>query len=89
MYLDVDVLQLVAQGLGNQGIADKLFIGEATVRSHVSNILSKLHLASRTQAALYALREGYASLDHWTELSDSLINCVERTLQNFPHYPVG
>ena len=35
----------------------------ATVRSHVSNILSKLHLASRTQAALYALREGYASLD--------------------------
>ncbi len=60
---EVDVLQLVAQGLGNQEIADKLFIGEATVRSHVSNILSKLHLASRTQAALYALREGYASLD--------------------------
>lgn len=60
---EVDVLQLVAQGLGNQEIGDKLFIGEATVRSHVSNILSKLHLASRTQAALYALREGYASLD--------------------------
>lgn len=60
---EVDVLQLVAQGLGNQEIADKLVIGEATVRSHVSNILSKLHLASRTQAALYALREGYASLD--------------------------
>lgn len=60
---EVDVLQLVAQGLGNQEIADKLIIGEATVRSHVSNILSKLHLASRTQAALYALREGYASLD--------------------------
>lgn len=60
---EVEVLQLVAQGLSNQEIADKLFIGEATVRSHVSNILSKLHLASRTQAALYALREGYASLD--------------------------
>ena len=60
---EVDVLQLVAQGLGNQEIADRLFIGEATVRSHVSNILSKLHLASRTQAALYALREGYASLE--------------------------
>ncbi len=60
---EVEVLQWVAQGLGNQEIADKLFIGEATVRSHVSNILSKLHLASRTQAALYALREGYASLD--------------------------
>ncbi|MBK7918032.1 MAG: response regulator transcription factor [Chloroflexi bacterium] len=60
---EVEVLQWVAQGLGNQEIADKLVIGEATVRSHVSNILSKLHLASRTQAALYALREGYASLD--------------------------
>ena len=60
---EVDVLQLVAQGLGNQEIADQLIIGEATVRSHVSNILSKLHLASRTQAALYALREGLASLD--------------------------
>ncbi len=60
---EVEVLQWVAQGLGNQEIADRLVIGEATVRSHVSNILSKLHLASRTQAALYALREGYASLD--------------------------
>ncbi len=58
-----DVLQLVAQGLNNQEIADKLFISEATVRSHVSNILSKLHLASRTQAALYALREDYAKLN--------------------------
>jgi two-component system, NarL family, response regulator LiaR len=61
---EAEVLQLVAQGLNNQEIADKLVIGEATVRSHVSNILSKLHLASRTQAALYALREGYASLDN-------------------------
>lgn len=60
---EVDVLQLLAQGLGNQEIARKLVISEATVRSHVSNILSKLHLASRTQAALYALREGYASLN--------------------------
>ena len=60
---EVEVLQLVAQGLSNQEIADKLFIGKATVRSHVSNILSKRHLASRTQVALYALREGYASLD--------------------------
>lgn len=60
---EVEVLQLIAQGLGNQEIADKLVISEPTVRSHVSNILSKLHLASRTQAALYALREGYASLD--------------------------
>lgn len=60
---EVEVLQVVAQGLSNQEIADKLIISEATVRSHISNILSKLHLASRTQVALYALREGYASLD--------------------------
>lgn len=60
---EVEVLQLIAQGLGNQEIADTLIIGEATVRTHVSNILGKLHLASRTQAALYALRAGYASLD--------------------------
>lgn len=59
---EVEVLQLVAQGMSNQEIADKLVIGEATVRSHVNSILRKLHLASRTQAALYALREGYASL---------------------------
>jgi len=59
----VEVLQLVAQGHSNQEIAVQLTISEATVRTHVSNILSKLHLASRTQAALYALREGLASLD--------------------------
>jgi len=61
---EVEVLQLIAQGLGNQEIADTLIIGEATVRTHVSNILGKLHLASRTQAALYALRAGYAPLQH-------------------------
>jgi NarL family two-component system response regulator LiaR len=58
-----EVLKLVAQGLPNQDIADKLFVSERTVRAHVSNILGKLHLANRTQAALYALREGLASLD--------------------------
>jgi NarL family two-component system response regulator LiaR len=60
---EVEVLRLVAQGYSNREIADQLIIKEATVRTHVSNILSKLHLASRTQAALYALREGLASLD--------------------------
>ncbi len=60
---EVDVLKLLAQGLSNQEIADRLFISERTVRTHVSNILSKLHLANRTQATLYALREGLASLD--------------------------
>jgi NarL family two-component system response regulator LiaR len=60
---EVAVLRLIAHGLSNQDIADQLVISEATVRTHVSNILSKLHLASRTQAALYALREGLASLN--------------------------
>jgi two-component system, NarL family, response regulator LiaR len=60
---EVEVLRLVAQGRSNQEIASHLVISEATVRTHVSNILTKLHLASRTQAALYALREGLASLE--------------------------
>ncbi len=57
---EMDVLRLVAQGLSNQEIAEALVISQGTVRTHVSNILSKLHLANRTQAALYALREGIA-----------------------------
>lgn len=60
---EVAVLRLVAQGSSNQEIAAALGISTGTVRVHVSTILSKLHLASRTQAALYALREGLASLD--------------------------
>ena len=60
---ELEVLGLVAQGYENKEIAEKLVISEATARTHVSNILSKLHLASRTKAALYALKEGLASLD--------------------------
>jgi NarL family two-component system response regulator LiaR len=59
----VEVLKLVAQGLSNQELAGKLVISERTVGVHISTILSKLHLANRTQAALYALREGLASLN--------------------------
>jgi NarL family two-component system response regulator LiaR len=60
---EVDVLKWVARGKSNREIADGLVLAEGTVRTHVSNILNKLHLASRTQATLYALREGLASLD--------------------------
>lgn len=60
---ELEVLDLVAQGLSNQEIADRLIVSERTVRKHVSNILGKLHLANRTQAALYALRTGIAKLE--------------------------
>jgi NarL family two-component system response regulator LiaR len=60
---ETEVLQLVAQGISNQEIADRLVISEATVRTHIGNILGKLHLANRVQAALYALRKGLTSLD--------------------------
>jgi NarL family two-component system response regulator LiaR len=60
---EVEVLVYVARGLSNQDIANKLVISERTVRTHVSNILSKLHLANRTQAALYALKEGLTTLN--------------------------
>ena len=60
---ELEVLNLIAKGLENREIAEQLVVSEATVRTHVSNILGKLHLASRTQAALYALKEGIASLD--------------------------
>ncbi|MGE5620518.1 MAG: response regulator [Sphingomonadaceae bacterium] len=60
---EVEVLRQVAKGESNRQIAQQMVISEATVRTHVSNILSKLHLASRTEAALYALREGIATLE--------------------------
>jgi NarL family two-component system response regulator LiaR len=55
---ELDVLKLIANGLSNQDIAAQLFISHNTVKGHVSNILSKLHLADRTQAAVYAWKEG-------------------------------
>ena len=60
---EMQVLGLIAQGLSNQEIADRIMVSEPTVRTHVSRILAKLHLASRTQAALYAVREGLADAD--------------------------
>jgi NarL family two-component system response regulator LiaR len=60
---EMEVLKLVARGLSNQAVAEQLHIGEGTVRFHVSNILSKLQLENRTQAVLYALREGLVTLE--------------------------
>ena len=65
---ELQVLRLVAKGLGNQEMAAQLVVTEATVRSHVSNILSKLYLANRVQATLYALQEGLTSLGDELEM---------------------
>jgi NarL family two-component system response regulator LiaR len=54
---ELDVLRCLAHGMTNREIADKLVISETTVKTHISSILSKLHLTDRTQAALYAVRE--------------------------------
>jgi NarL family two-component system response regulator LiaR len=67
---EVEVLRMVAQGKSNRQIADEMVISLGTVRAHLSNILGKLHLASRTQATLYALREGLASLED-ADLTDA------------------
>ncbi len=60
---ELDVLRLVARGKSNKEIAEELVIAEGTVKSHVSNILSKLHLTHRTQAALYALKRKLVPID--------------------------
>jgi len=60
---ELEVLRLIARGMSNKLIARELVVSEKTVKTHVSNILAKLHLADRTQAALYAVREGLAELD--------------------------
>jgi NarL family two-component system response regulator LiaR len=58
-----EVLELIAKGLSNAQIAGQLFISEKTVKSHVSNILSKLHFADRTQVAVFAWKEGIVKKD--------------------------
>jgi NarL family two-component system response regulator LiaR len=60
---EVETLRLIARGMSNEEIAAALVIHERTVAKYVSSILDKLHLANRTQAALYALREGLADLE--------------------------
>ena len=63
---EIEVTRLIAKGLRNKAIAGQLGIGETTVRAHVSNIMNKLHLASRNEVMRYAFREGLAPLDDKT-----------------------
>ncbi len=60
---ELETIRLIARGLSNQEIAEKLVVNERTIAKYVSSILDKLHLANRTQAALYALREGITGLN--------------------------
>ncbi len=60
---ETDTLRLVARGMTNKEIAREMGVSEVTVKTHVSSILSKLNLHSRTQAALFALKEGLVGLD--------------------------
>lgn len=60
---ELEVLSMLARGMSNKEIAEEFVIAEVTVRSHISRILDKLHLANRVQATLYALREGMVDLD--------------------------
>jgi two-component system, NarL family, response regulator LiaR len=64
---ETDVLKLIANGLTNSQIAEKLVISENTVKGHVSNILNKLHLADRTQAAVYAWQQGIVNRQSTSE----------------------
>jgi NarL family two-component system response regulator LiaR len=60
---ELEILKLIANGLSNRDIADQLVISEHTVKGHVSNIFSKLHLADRTKAAVYAWQKGVVRRD--------------------------
>jgi NarL family two-component system response regulator LiaR len=60
---EMEVLKWIAKGMDNQGIAEALTLSEKTVKTHVSSILSKLNLADRTQAAVYAIQEGIVPLE--------------------------
>jgi NarL family two-component system response regulator LiaR len=60
---ETDVLRLLAQGKSNREIAEQLVVGEETVKTHVGNVLAKLHLSHRAQAMLYALKQGVVALD--------------------------
>ena len=59
---EMEVLKLIAEGLFNKEIADKLSISEKTVKNHVSNIFRKINVSDRTQAAVYAIKSGFVEI---------------------------
>jgi DNA-binding NarL/FixJ family response regulator len=61
---EMEVLRLLAEGNSNTAIAERLVLSEKTVKGHVSNILSKLHMADRTQAAVFAWQQGLMAQDY-------------------------
>jgi len=67
---EIEILQQIAMGKTNQQIADDLVVSERTVRTHVTNILSKLGLTNRTQAVIYALKEGIAFIQYTLDESE-------------------
>lgn len=67
---ELEVLKYIAQGNSNQQIAEIMVVSKATVHTHVSRILSKLQVASRTQAALIALKEGYVTLSNTSNFEE-------------------
>jgi DNA-binding NarL/FixJ family response regulator len=60
---EMEVLRLLAHGRTNREIAEELIVSAETVKTHVGNVLAKLHLAHRTQAVIHALKQGLISLD--------------------------
>jgi DNA-binding NarL/FixJ family response regulator len=64
---EMEVLQLVAEGLSNKEIAEKLYLGEGTVKKYLGNVLDKLHLNNRVQAAVYATQKGLFEEDKETD----------------------
>ena len=63
-FYELEVLKLVARGLSNRDIADQLYISENTVKNHMRNILEKLHLHSRVEAVMYAVRQRLVDPHH-------------------------
>ena len=57
---ETDVIRLIELGLSNKQISNKLFLSEKTVKNHISRIFSKLDVSARTQAAVYAIKNGIA-----------------------------